>query len=426
MVFNRGVMVVDDESIVTMHLEDTLTQMGYEVVAIASSGEEAVEKARELNPGLVLMDIVMPGEKDGIAAAEEIRTELDIPVIFITAYADKELVERAKLALPYGYIVKPFQANEVRAAMEIAIYRHRLERGLKKSEGVIGEAVNKVKKTTGDWGLPLDDLQQAHESLQRLSEELRARIASSEKAVREQGLVDDIVPVKRLTARATSEILDSLSTVTLLLDLLMCDPTTPSETVPFLQLLEKKAKLTFNDTKDLLNFYGSRPLERQHLDLNELIEETLSHMQEELDATSISVELNLAEGLPPVLADREQLREVVLKLLTNARDFMPDGGSLTLATKVLQARGEDFVELRLDDTGPGISPGVLDSVFNPFFSTKPERERVGLGLSICKAVVESHGGKIWAESDPDKAGATFVFQLPLEPSTKTSPDQERG
>ena len=114
-------LVVDDERIVTRDLEEDLVQMGYDVVGTASSGEEAIEKAREFHPDVILMDIMMPGEKDGITAAVEIRAEMNIPVVFLTAYADVGLLNRAKGAAPYGYIVKPFQTQQIRSTIEIAL-----------------------------------------------------------------------------------------------------------------------------------------------------------------------------------------------------------------------------------------------------------------------------------------------------------------
>ena len=117
------VLVVDDEAIITLQLEERLTRIGYKVVGMAASGEEAVTKARALKPDIVLMDIVMPGKINGIAAAKVVHEELDIPVIFITSYADDKIIEEAKKVHPYGYIVKPFNELELKAAMELAIYR---------------------------------------------------------------------------------------------------------------------------------------------------------------------------------------------------------------------------------------------------------------------------------------------------------------
>ena len=127
------ILVVDDEAIITLQLEEQLHEMGYTVVGMAASGEEAIEKARQLLPDLVLMDIVMPKRRvNGIEAARVIIDELDIPVVFVTSYADDAIIEKAKQVRPYGYIVKPFNELEIKAAVEVALFRKVAEQEEKK------------------------------------------------------------------------------------------------------------------------------------------------------------------------------------------------------------------------------------------------------------------------------------------------------
>ena len=127
------ILVVDDEAIITMQLEERLAAMGYTVVGMAASGEDAIEKARRLAPDLVLMDIVMPGKQNGIEAAKTIAGDLDIPVVFVTSYADDAIIEKAKQVGPYGYIVKPFNELEIKAAIEVALFRKTAEKEFQKS-----------------------------------------------------------------------------------------------------------------------------------------------------------------------------------------------------------------------------------------------------------------------------------------------------
>jgi CheY-like chemotaxis protein/DNA-binding PadR family transcriptional regulator len=115
-----------------MQLEERLSVMGYTVAGMAASGEDAIEKARRLSPDLILMDIVMPGRLNGIEAAQAIITELDIPVVFVTSYADDAIIEKAKQVRPYGYIVKPFNELEIKAAIEVALFRKAAELEMKK------------------------------------------------------------------------------------------------------------------------------------------------------------------------------------------------------------------------------------------------------------------------------------------------------
>ncbi len=107
-----NIMIVEDDVITAMDIENQLKNLGYGVSAKVANGEDAIQKAKENTPDLVLMDIVLKGEMDGIETAKEIRTQFDIPVIFLTAFADKERLKRAKLSNPFGFILKPFQDNE--------------------------------------------------------------------------------------------------------------------------------------------------------------------------------------------------------------------------------------------------------------------------------------------------------------------------
>ncbi len=128
------ILVVDDEATITTQLEERLSVMGYDVVGTASSGEEAAGLAEKLCPDIVLMDIVMPGKLDGIDAARLIKENMDIPVVFLTAYGDDRFIERAKDTGPHGYILKPYQESALKAAIEIALYNSELMRCLKESE----------------------------------------------------------------------------------------------------------------------------------------------------------------------------------------------------------------------------------------------------------------------------------------------------
>lgn len=128
------ILVVEDESIVAMDIKHRLESMDYIVPAITSSGEEAVAKTAETNPDLVLMDIVLKGEMDGIDAAQQIKDNFDIPVVYLTAYSDERTLKRAKITGPFGYIIKPFEDRELHSAIEVALYKHEMESKLKENE----------------------------------------------------------------------------------------------------------------------------------------------------------------------------------------------------------------------------------------------------------------------------------------------------
>ena len=151
------ILIVEDEEIVAADISEYLQQMGYLAVGQAASGEQAIGLAGELRPDLVLMDIRLEGKMDGVVAAKEIRQRFHIPSVFLSAYSEEATIQRAKLAEPFGYILKPFEGRELRATIEMALYKHRSEEALRKSEAHLKFALETTE--TGAWELDLLDHQ---------------------------------------------------------------------------------------------------------------------------------------------------------------------------------------------------------------------------------------------------------------------------
>jgi len=128
------ILIVEDDTIIAMELMERLKELGYEIAGTVYSGIEAIKMVNSTKPDLVLMDIRLSGKMDGIEAAEKISEQFDIPVIFLTAYADEETLFRAKKSEPFGYILKPFNARMLHTNIEMALYRHQVETRLKQNE----------------------------------------------------------------------------------------------------------------------------------------------------------------------------------------------------------------------------------------------------------------------------------------------------
>lgn len=136
------ILIVEDEGIIAMDIRKQLEGFGYQVVATAFSGGQAITLANQHKPDLVMMDIVLKGDMDGISAAQAIVESLRIPVIFLTAYSDPATLARAKATGAYGYLIKPFRPDELHASIEVALYKHQLERKLKESEQWFGKTLH--------------------------------------------------------------------------------------------------------------------------------------------------------------------------------------------------------------------------------------------------------------------------------------------
>ncbi|MBU7043823.1 MAG: DUF835 domain-containing protein [Theionarchaea archaeon] len=128
------ILIVEDETIVAQDIQDHLEAIGYEVCGIADSGKKAIEKAKKFHPDLILMDIVLKGDMDGITAAEHIHSVADIPIVYLTAYSDDKTLRRAIITAPYGYLLKPFEEKELQITLDIALYRHKMEKKVREAE----------------------------------------------------------------------------------------------------------------------------------------------------------------------------------------------------------------------------------------------------------------------------------------------------
>lgn len=124
----NNILVVEDEAIVSKDIQQSLKKLGYNIVGASATGEKAIELANEHKPDLVLMDIMLKGDMSGIDTAEKIKETLNIPVIYLTAYADENTLSKAKVTEPYGYIIKPFKEIDLHTSIEMALYKHSKER----------------------------------------------------------------------------------------------------------------------------------------------------------------------------------------------------------------------------------------------------------------------------------------------------------
>lgn len=147
---NINVYIVEDESIVAKDIQNSLKKLGYNVLGISNNGEDALKNISELEPDIVLMDIMIKGSMTGIDVAEKVKQEYSIPVIFLTAYADESTLSKAKITEPYGYILKPFKEVDLHSTIEMAIYKHKKDTEVQKERDFLYSLVENKDEASKD------------------------------------------------------------------------------------------------------------------------------------------------------------------------------------------------------------------------------------------------------------------------------------
>jgi len=143
------VAVVEDEGIVALQIKSKLEQKGYEVVGIFASGEELLETVASLKPDLIMMDMTLQGELDGIDTSRRLSEQYDIPVVYLTAHSEENTIERAGATLPYGYLLKPFDAQELHITIQMALFKHKSDKEKKELTEKLRQALARVKQLSG-------------------------------------------------------------------------------------------------------------------------------------------------------------------------------------------------------------------------------------------------------------------------------------
>ncbi|OHC04772.1 MAG: hypothetical protein A3H23_04570 [Planctomycetes bacterium RIFCSPLOWO2_12_FULL_40_19] len=216
-----------------------------------------------------------------------------------------------------------------------------------------------------------------------------------------------------LTAGVCHEVLNPLNIISSYTQLLLTDTKEGSETEQDLKKILEEVGRIVRITDNLLRFSRREKLETGEVEINSLLEKTISIVEPEIKLENIKLLTRFEKGLPEIMANSDELRQVFFNLTMNARDAMPEGGKLTISTQSIEKRGKPFVSIKFKDTGGGISEENLNSVFDPFFTTKKEGKGTGLGLSISHGIIENHGGEISVNSKEGK-GTTFIIDLPVK------------
>ena len=495
------ILIVEDDRVVARDIGQQLQRIGYTVVGVTASGEQALPLTLETGPDLVLMDIRLEGAIDGIDAAEQIRQQRHIPIVFLTAYSDEETIKRATRTEPFGYLLKPFEDSQLRTTIEMALYKHAAEQKLRNSErrfaatlSSIGDAViatdararitfmNPVAEVLTGWSKQDAAGEPLSEVFRVVNEDTRERVEDPAAKVLRLGTVVGLANHSILLARdgrdlpiddCGSPIIDDSGVITgaviVFRDiserrqieealrktraelarasrLISMGQLTASiaheinqpvgatvmsaqaalrwlgSSPPALENARKALARIVDDGNRAVNVIGrirdlikKAPRRLESLDVNRVIREVVELTRSEAIEKGVSVGMDLADDLPDINAERVELQQVILNLIINAVEAMSGVGEgareLLISTRRIET-GDLLVAIK--DTGPGLAPEARESIFETFYTTKPGN--LGLGLSICRSIVEAHGGHLWA-SENEPRGAAFCFKLPPVPGS---------
>ena len=248
-----------------------------------------------------------------------------------------------------------------------------------------------------------------------LTAEVRADRAETELRKLQAGLahVSRVTILGELTASLAHEVNQPLagivSSADACLHWLAAQPPNVDKARRAIERILRDAKRASDVVARVRNLAKKAPLQRTWVDINETVEETISLATRELSQNNVSLETQLAENLPQILADRIQLQQVILNLIINACEALTAADDEFRKLSISTAREMDGVALTVRDTGVGIDPQQIETVFEAFHTTKPGG--MGMGLAVSRSIIEGHGGRLWAEPNEPR-GAIFKFTIP--------------
>jgi signal transduction histidine kinase len=370
-----NILIVEDEHIIALDIKRTLAKAGYNITGIAVCADEAIQQAAQKQPDLVLMDISIEGDIDGIETAMQLHEAYQIPIIYLTAHADEGTLNRAKATPTFGYIQKPFNRHELTTMIEIAMTKHQAEiairQALKKQQELNELKSRFLSIVSHDIRNPLNIVLVAAELLERYAE---------------LGKVDkQKLCLERIRASIT-QMSDLLTDV-----LALCEAESAD--------LKYKPKPT-----DLVQFCSDL-LEAARLQADDRHSVDFDFQQPDQDLVSIET----LESIE-VCLDTKLLHPVLTNLISNAIKYSPQGGAIWM---YCMCKSEEIV-FQIRDQGIGIPSTDQSKLFESFYraSNVETIPGSGLGLSIVKQYVELQGGQISLESNVGE-GTTFTVTIPL-------------
>ncbi|ATC65036.1 hypothetical protein CMV30_14300 [Nibricoccus aquaticus] len=404
-----SLLLVEDELLVAMDLRRRLESAGYTVLGVAMSGEDALTQARRLKPGLVLMDIHLQGDMDGIDTASRLLAELDLPIVFLTGNADATTLARAQAVAPFNFLSKPIKERELRFSIDIALHHHATQRELRRMRD---ELELRVELRTAAY-------REANTALQNEIARHADTVAALERAR------DDALAASRAKSQflacVSHELRTPMNGILGMTEILL-DSTRSNADRQCLSVVQASAQSLLGLIDNLLDYShahaGKIALTPAGFDLRNRLAPLLDSLEQRARSRQLVLTCEIAPEVPPlVYGDPLRLGQILLNLADNAIKFT-DRGEIDILIGVRAREGSRVcLEVSVSDTGIGIPPELHANIFAPFVQADLSDSRrhggLGLGLSISEQLVRIMGGRIWLQSAPGR-GSTFSFLVWLE------------
>lgn len=400
------ILITEDELVIAADLQRRLVKLGYEVVGIAVSGDDALLQVEDRHPDLVLMDIMLQGEMDGIAAAAAIRSRKDIPLIFLTANSDQQTRDRAGETKPFSYLLKPYKDGDLKFSIEMALYHHSVAQQLREAREQL-EA--KVAARTAELAEANGALREQIAQQARTMQELRATKLAAQSAN---------IAKSEFLASISHELLTPMNGILGMTDLLV-ESAKDDDQREYADIVKMSAETLLSLLKDLLDFSsiesGRMILSTSLCGIREQVESYLRPLAHRAKLKGIDLRSKFSNDVPDTaILDPDRLGQVVIQLVGNAIKFTEKGEVCLEVDQLSCTAGNTHLHFVVRDTGIGVPPEKRETLFEPFSvgdgSTRRRHSGVGLGLAIASNLVELMGGEIWYICPPS-GGSEFHFTI---------------
>ncbi len=391
------IMVVEDEALTAYDIKEYLEEMGYSVTSVVASGEDAVERAEQDRPDLILMDIFLQGPMNGIEAADRIHSQWGIPVIFLTAYADNDIIESAKVTEPFGYLTKPFVDKELGINIEMALCKAKVERQLRES----------------------------NKRLEQAADELRVAKEQAESANQAK---------TRFLANLTHDIRTHLGAIMGFNQLLLekCkdqDLPADADSLEYHENIQISAQMLMEMINNFLDISkieaGKIEMSEEDFSIQEMVRNISDIHEMVARKKGVILACNISPELPAFMrSDRTKLIQILTNLIGNAIKFTPEGREVRLRVM----GDQEIVAFMVIDQGIGIPKDRQQAIFGEFEQADDSTSRkyggTGLGLAITKKLTEMLGGKISVASQGVDQGSNFNVRIPFKEASSPVADQK--